>query len=82
MTAKKAIAQPYTITGTGLRSVTKVEALPPGGGTSVTATNLHPADTEVTFDLSLPSTGKWTLQITSGAAAPVPAPGTVEVMDA
>jgi hypothetical protein len=80
-TAKTAASQSYSIKGTGLGSVTKVDALPPGGGASVPATNLRAADTEVTFDLSLPSVGKWTLQTTSGAAAPVSAPGTVEVSD-
>ncbi len=43
------------------------------------ATNLHAADTEITFDLSLPTSGKWTLQIASGTASPIPVPGTVEV---
>jgi hypothetical protein len=62
--------------------VTKVEALPPGGGTSVPATALQATDTEVKFDVSLPTVGKWTGQITSGTAAPVSVPGTFEVADA
>ncbi len=73
-TAKTAISQPYTITGTGLAGLTKVEALPPGGGPAVAATLSGKTDTEVKFDLSLPSVGTWTVQITSGAAPPVPCP--------
>ena len=77
--ATKDTPQLYKVTGTHLASVTKVEAAPGGGGSSVAATNLHAADTEITFDLSLPTSGKWTLQIASGTASPIPVPGTVEV---
>jgi hypothetical protein len=79
LTATKGAPQPYKVTGTHLASVTKVEAAPSSGGSSVAATNLHAADTEITFDLSLPTSGKWTLQIASGTASPIPVPGTVEV---
>jgi hypothetical protein len=81
-TAKTATSQSYTITGTGLKSVTKVEALPPGGGASVQPASLQATDTEVKFDLSLPAVGSWRVQVTSGTAAPIPVPGTIEVTDA
>jgi hypothetical protein len=81
-TAKTATSQPYTITGTALKSVTKVEALPPGGGASVQPASLQTTDTEVKFDLSLPAVGSWKMQITSGTAAPIPVPGAIEVTDA
>jgi hypothetical protein len=81
-TAKTATSQPYTITGTGLAGVTKVEALPPGGGPAVAATLSSTTDTAVKFDLSLPAVGTWAVQITSGATAPISVPGTIEVTDA
>jgi len=81
-TARTATAQTYKIAGTGLGGVTKVEALPPGGGSPVAATNVKALDAEVAFDLSLPAAGAWTIQITSGAAAPVAVPGAIDVAGA
>jgi hypothetical protein len=78
-TATKETSQTYTVTGTHLASVTKVGAVPSSGGSPVAAKNLHAADTEITFELSLPTSGKWTLQIASGTASPIPVPGTIEV---
>lgn len=78
-TATKDTSQTYTITGTNLSSVTKVEAVPAGGGSPVAAANLHATDANLTFNLSLPISGTWTLQIASGTASPIPVPGTLEV---
>lgn len=81
-TARTATSQTYKIAGTGLGGVTKVEALPPGGGAPVAATNVKAANAEVAFDLSLPAAGAWTIQITSGSAAPVAVPVAIEVTGA
>jgi hypothetical protein len=79
--AKKATSQTYSISGKGLANVTKVEALAPGGGSPMPATNLNATDTAVTFDFSFPGAGRWTVQITAGGSAPIPVPGVIEVTD-
>ena len=78
-TARTATSQTYKVAGTGLGGVTRVEALPPGGGSPVAAANVRAADAEVAFDLSLPTAGAWTIQVASGSAPPVAVPGAIEV---
>jgi hypothetical protein len=72
ITATDEAAQLYTITGTRLANVTRVEAIPENGGTPVVAdAKASGAEAKATLKLSK---GKWTFHVytASGAQAAVP----------
>jgi hypothetical protein len=69
----------FTITGSGLDAVTKVEAVPTtGGGAAIQATGLTKAADKLTFKLAL-TTGPWSVRIAAGTAQPIAVPGTITV---
>jgi len=79
LTGKKAAAQQYTITGTGLADVTKVEALPENGGTPVVAdATATDADAKVTLSLDK---GRWTLHVVTASGAQAAVPGVIDIAE-
>ena len=78
-TAESDTPSDFTITGSGLASVTQVEAVGPPGANPVQATNVNVVnDTRVTCRLNLPA-GRWTVRVTSGTLAPVDATPEIDV---
>lgn len=63
-----------------MAGVTRVEAAPPmAGGSPEIATDVRATAKEVKFNLTLPIAGDWTIQIASGASAPVQVTGKITV---
>lgn len=76
--ANKDTAIAFTISGSGMNGVTKVEAIPNAGGTTVTAQNIQKSDTELKFSLAL-GEGKWLFKITAGTTVS-DVPGEVTIL--
>ncbi len=69
---------PYTIEGSNLTGVDKVEFLD-ANGKITPAEGLSKTENEITFTLTLAESGEYTVQFTSGGAEPTKIPGKVTI---